>query len=146
MTWVHHDIDATWNGSPCHSKNFPDTPSNPVSLNGDADLSRSSKAHPAVLEPIGEHKDDEGARYFFCAPFIDRVKFSGVPELQKRRSPASSAQPKRACVPCRAEPSRPTGRPSSSSAHETRASWRGACCWVGMFVVAFPSAPSNLRL
>jgi hypothetical protein len=81
---IDHDIDSTWNRRPRQTKDLPNSPANPVSFDGNADLSRSSKAHSAVLKPVGEHKDDEGARYFFCAPFVDRLKFSGVPELQKK--------------------------------------------------------------
>ena len=146
MARVDHDVDATWNGFPGQSKDFPYASPNPIALHRDAELSRCGKADPAVLKTIREHKDNEGARYFLCAPFVNRLKFSGVPELQKRRSSFSSAQPKRACVPCRAGLSKPTGRLSFSCAHESHASLPAACCWVGMFFVAFPSAPSNLRL
>lgn len=96
MTGVYHDVDSTWNGPPGQSQNLADPPANPVSFNGHADLSRSGEADAAVIESIVKDKYDKGARYLFCAPFVDRLKFSGTLELQKVRSfrnIVSSAQP-----------------------------------------------------
>jgi hypothetical protein len=90
---VHHDIKATWNGHPGQPENLADSSTNPISFNGHSDLSRSGEADAAVIESIGKYKHDKGARYLFCAPFVDRLKFSGILEPQKMRGFSSSAQP-----------------------------------------------------
>jgi hypothetical protein len=99
-----------------------------------------------MIESVGEQKDDKGARILSCAPFVDRLEFSGVLELEKPRELLSSAQPKRVCVPCHAELSKPTGRLSFSSARENHASLRDADCWVGTFSLAFRDAPKKISL
>ena len=80
-----------------------------------------------MIESVGEQEDSKGARILPCAPLVDRLEFSGVLELEKPRE-LSSAQPKRVCVPCHAELSKPTGHLWFSSALETRASLRDAGC------------------
>jgi hypothetical protein len=91
-----------------------------------------------MFEAVGEQEDDKGARILSRAPLINRLEFSGVLEDEKLRGLLSSAQPKRACVPCHAELSTPIGRLLSSYAHEIRASWLDADCLVGTFSLAFP--------
>jgi hypothetical protein len=91
-----------------------------------------------LIESVGEQEDSKGARIFSCAPLVDRLKFSGILELEKPAAILSSAQPKRACVPWRAELSKPIGHPSFSSAPENHASWLDADCLVGTFSLAFP--------
>ena len=134
---IDHDIDSARNERPCHSQNLPDASTDSVPANGHADFPRRGQPHAAVIESIGEQKDNKGARILSRAPLVNRLEFSGVLELEKPRGLLSSAQPKRACVPCHAELSRPTGLLASSCAHENHASWHDACCWVGMFSLAF---------
>ena len=90
-----------------------------------------------MIESVGEQEDSKGARILSCAPFVNRLEFSGVLEPEKPRELLSSVQPKRACVPCRVDFSKPTGRLSFSSELEIRAFLRDAGCWVGMFSLAF---------
>lgn len=137
MTRVDDYIDAAWNIRPRCPQNFPDASADPVSFHRLAKLSRRGHADPAVLEAVGAHKDDKGARILSCAPLVNRLEFSGVLKLRKLLRLLSSAQPKRACVPYHAELSRPTGRLASSCARGNHAPLRDVCCSVGTFSLAF---------
>jgi hypothetical protein len=136
-TRIDDYIDTAWNIRPRCPQNFPDASADPVSLDRQAQLSRGSHTHSAVLKAIGAHKDNKGARVLSCAPLVYRLEFSGVLKLRKLLCLLSSAQPKRVCVPYHAELSRPTGRLASSCARGNHVPLRDVCCSVGTFSLAF---------
>ena len=125
---IDHNINPAWNEWPGQPQDLANASSNPVPANGHANFSRRRQPHAAVVESIGEQKDNKGARIPSRAPLVYGLEFSGVLELEKPRGLLSSAQPKRACVPCHAELSRPTGLLATSYARENHASWHDACC------------------
>ena len=73
------------------AKNFSNPSLHSISVVGLAEFARCRQPKTAMRQPIPQRKHHKGARYYFCAPFINLLKLCCIPQSKVFRKCVRSA-------------------------------------------------------